>query len=113
MKKILAGALALLALASCNEQGSTDGYYFEPVPRLEERRIIVKTHPSLEALKSEFSKYPSAPNISRDRALQAFSVISSTTCTVHIVDPAVRYMPEFIGHEIVHCLYGEFHPSQH
>jgi hypothetical protein len=34
------------------------------------------------------------------------------TCVVHIVDPAVHYNPAFLGHEITHCLYGNFHFKQ-
>lgn len=43
---------------------------------------------------------------------RAFSVLHSPefkTCTVHIVDPEKRYDPEFIGHEITHCIYGRWH----
>ena len=43
------------------------------------------------------------------RDLMAWSVLRPSGCEVHIVDPAVKYAPEWIGHEIVHCVYGRFH----
>lgn len=33
------------------------------------------------------------------------------TCTIHMVDPAVIYQPEFTGHEMLHCFFGQFHLS--
>lgn len=34
------------------------------------------------------------------------------TCEIHIVDPRRLYWPEYIGHEFVHCLVGNFHSKQ-
>jgi hypothetical protein len=107
MKKII---LAALLLASCSET-ATDKYTFEKgTGRLRpERQITVVTHPSLDDLRKEKR---ATGAVAANRDLMAYSIISQTKCTVHIVDPAVKYMPEFIGHEITHCLYGEFHPTQ-
>ena len=43
--------------------------------------------------------------------LQAFSSINPTTntCTVYVKDPTWEYSPEFIGHEIAHCVWGRWH----
>ena len=40
----------------------------------------------------------------------AFSEVTDNYCEVHIVDPAVAYHPERLGHEIAHCLHGNWHP---
>lgn len=104
--------MLIFVLASCN-QGSSDGYRFENVQRLNpEREIRVVLHKSIADVNIAFRAQQKAPALPDERELQAFSVITSKTCTIHMVDPAVRYMPEFFGHELVHCLYGEFHPSQ-
>lgn len=44
--------------------------------------------------------------------LQAWSALTGpdlSICTVHIIDPSVSYQPEWIGHEIAHCIYGRWH----
>lgn len=32
-------------------------------------------------------------------------------CTIHMLDPAVNYEPEIFGHELVHCMRGQFHKN--
>ena len=32
-------------------------------------------------------------------------------CRIHIVDPDVDYRPEIYGHELMHCVHGDFHPN--
>lgn len=42
----------------------------------------------------------------------AFSIItkSKNTCTIYMVKPTIsKYRPEFVGHEFLHCIMGEFH----
>lgn len=112
MKKILA-LVAFTLLASCSN-GTTDGYTFEKgtkriTPNLE---IKVVLYPSLDSLKVNYPHNANAKRLPADRELMAYSVIGHGVCTIHMIDPAVRYMPEFFGHELTHCLYGEFHPSQ-
>lgn len=31
------------------------------------------------------------------------------TCRIIVKDPAWRYEPEIIGHEVAHCIWGKFH----
>jgi len=46
--------------------------------------------------------------------LEAFSVIQpdTTYCKVFIKDPKWKYVPEFIGHEVAHCIWGRWHPKR-
>ena len=30
-------------------------------------------------------------------------------CTIHMLDPAVWYEPEIVGHEYLHCVFGQWH----
>jgi hypothetical protein len=55
---------------------------------------------------------------STSRQLAAFSSLSynrdtlAYECTMFIINPEERYVPEFIGHELTHCFYGQWHPTQ-
>ena len=37
---------------------------------------------------------------------------SKGTCKVYIKDPAWKYEPELIGHEVAHCIWGRFHKGK-
>lgn len=115
MKKTLIALASLFALTSCEEgYKAPDGYKFEAQSqRLSpSRQISVVTYSSMADLRRAYEAQPNARPLAAGRELQAFSAYNSRTCTIHMIDPAVTYMPEFFGHELVHCLYGEFHPSQ-
>ena len=32
-------------------------------------------------------------------------------CTIYMIDPDIYYLPEFTGHEFLHCAYGQWHIS--
>ena len=53
-------------------------------------------------------------NISVGKQVFAFSAFSpsNNTCTIYMIDPKVDYQPERIGHELVHCIYGDWHHHQ-
>lgn len=98
-------AFALLLLAGCNNV-APDGYDFEGKEYAHrEFTVSVTEHPSLAALQS------SGPGVGEGRELQAWSKLHprDRRCEVHIVDPDARYAPEWLGHEIAHCAYGQWH----
>lgn len=110
IKKLLSITAAALLLTSCSQ--STDGYFFEKGSTLlPEKEIHVVMHHNIAELKAAYAVTHASP-VAEDRDLRAFSIIGPKVCTIHVIDPKVTYMPEFVGHELVHCLYGEFHPSQ-
>lgn len=112
MKKL--ALLALLLLAGCDAQQSTkgDGYTFEQgSQRIAERSIRVVTYETETALKAAYAEVGQR-TLGPNEDLFGFSVITKTGCTIHALDPKVNYRPEELGHELTHCLYGEFHPSQ-
>lgn len=105
--------MPLLALAACEKehpsygQLAEDGYHLEDVSDLRNPVIRVMIHISrADMLKA----YPGVP----PEDLQAFTTYNKerTTCTVHLVDPAKKYKPQWAGHELLHCVYGNWHPSQ-
>lgn len=110
---ICATILALLALASCQKPEAADGYHFEQgTQMIDPRPIVVRTYPNYAALKAAYAAAPGQKRkLGENEDLFAFSSIG-TVCTIHMIRPSVAYRPEEYGHELTHCLYGDFHPSQ-
>lgn len=112
MRKIILALAAVISLSSCLKQSTAaDGYRFEGGTKTE-RSIKFVTYSNMDAVKRAYAATPKARKLGPNEDLQAFSLLTPTTCTVHMIDPAVSYKPEWIGHEVTHCIYGEFHPSQ-
>jgi hypothetical protein len=120
MKKILLGFILLLTFAGCDNAGQTtknvgaDGYQFGK-KQYEKSQVTVDivVYDSLNDLRLEAKKRrlvrPGEPN-----NIEAFAEIrppNFDTCTIHIVDPAKYYSPEFVGHEFLHCVYGQWHSN--
>lgn len=105
--------LLLCVIVSCDMSKKTgvDGYWFkqESFTRNSFTTDIVLV-PNEEELKKLFAEKggENAEN------LAAFTLLSQTEnkCTIYMIDPKVQYEPEFIGHELVHCIYGEWHKGQ-
>lgn len=112
MRKLI--LLAALAIASCKPQAAADGYDFERgSQRIYSQGISVVIEPSVAALQHDFAQQPQAPMLGADEKLFAFTRLTPQgVCTIYIVDPAVKYIPEDYGHELIHCVYGNFHASQ-
>jgi hypothetical protein len=115
--------LVFLALAACLAVGvvackkskviASDGYYFEQstFTRLEPgvTIVLVKDQTEMTQLLKDHGR-----TIQEGREVAAFSVleVKESKCTIYMIDPKDSYQPEFIGHELVHCIYGVWHPSQ-
>jgi hypothetical protein len=105
-------AVLLLLLTSCNpspKQGA-DGYTFgEKQYEKSTVQINIVTYQSSADLQRALGNRAGvdASNV------VAFSVLRPPfdTCTIHMVDPAVAYQPEFVGHEMLHCVYGQWHKN--
>jgi hypothetical protein len=107
MKKI---SLALiLFLTACNQQPKegADGYVFsEKQYEKQTVKVNIVTYKSRKELqsiaKTKGADYPD---------IVAFSILQPPydTCTIHMIDPSVSYDPEFVGHEFLHCTYGQWH----
>jgi hypothetical protein len=107
MKKI--SIVLLLFLASCGKgpQQGKDGYVFgekqyEQSPVTVSVVVYKRQKDIYLAAKAKGANYPD---------VTAFSVLSGdrATCTIHMIDPSVKYAPEFVGHEFLHCVYGQWH----
>lgn len=125
-KTFLAVCAALvLSTAYAGNKGS-DGYVFQPdttfAPRMDfEIEMIVL--PSKEAMAEVLAKRNRQIVQENDgsivkftpRTVMAFAVVrtGTTKCTIYMVDPKVAYMPEYYGHELLHCMYGDWHKGEY
>ena len=102
-------ALAALALASC-KPAAADGYAFERAEFARDAiQLTIVRHATPAALRREADRL--GVRVESDRKLAAFGMVGADkpTCTIHIVDPSVNYQPEWIGHEVTHCIAGRWH----
>jgi hypothetical protein len=99
-------SLLPLLLAGCN-QSAADGYRFERAEWFRsEQTLAVVAHPNLEELRKAADK----AGAKGEGKIMAWGAIGKDRCTIHIVDPVKGYAPEYIGHEVTHCIYGRWHP---
>lgn len=91
---------------------TSDGYKFERKEWEKEHvHLTVRLLPDQAALVEE-GKRRGAHDLD---ALSGISLSSkeSDDCVVFVVDPDKGgWRPEILGHEVAHCIWGEFHPSQ-
>jgi len=121
MKKIFVALAVLLSIwtpsvSFANPNEGVDRYVFlQKTIERKDVRIIVVTYKSYGELEAAVRSHIGAdPKYSAIRAhrVQAFSVLQKPNydvCTIHMIDPIISYEPEYIGHELMHCVYGEFH----
>lgn len=102
----------LVACDNPSKQKGKDGYYFEKesFTRTEfpVEIVLVKDAAQMEA---EIKKRKNIHGKVEANMVAAFSVIRTNDpkCTIYMIDPKNKYQPEFIGHELAHCIYGVWH----
>ena len=104
--------VAFNSLTSCTDQkpAGRDGYQFGTKQyELNNVQVEIKTYRSSSELQAAAKR--ADKTLTNPGDIVAFSVIRppSNICTIHMVDPAVSYEPEFVGHEFLHCIYGQWH----
>lgn len=114
MRKFIIAALmlALPATAQARSVGK-DGYAFEVAQRettaFTVRMVYYRSQRELTAaLKARSPDMPERDVV----RLKAFSTLKAdgSSCTIHTLHPSVSHSPEWIGHELMHCSLGEWHP---
>jgi len=111
MKKIFFTLILLLASCDNGPNKGADGYTFgQKQYEKETVQINIVTYNSDEELSAIVKTKLRNTNID-PKTVVAFSVLvpSGDVCTIHMVDPSVSYRPEFVGHEFLHCVYGQWH----
>lgn len=93
-----------LTMACDSKPRGADGYTFgEPTWEQTDLRVRVVLVDSLEDLRRIGPK-------DQGRELYAFAKVSPAgECTIYKVDSRRLYLPEWDGHELNHCIYGEWH----
>jgi hypothetical protein len=119
MKLFLTTILSLLVLtfAGCDlkptAKKGADGYYFEEESfvRTEFPVEIVLIQSQAEMRREIKKRQKLVEGKVESKDVAAFAIIRTNdpTCTIYMLDPKVKYEPEFIGHELVHCIYGVWH----
>ena len=99
----------LLCMPAVAQERASDGYRFrgDPPPIRLEFNTVVKEYDTPEELSRAIREFGFTALKAKD--IHAFAAVQGNTCTIHIIKPAKDYMPEHIGHELVHCIYGNWH----
>ena len=113
-KSLIATGILLLTvvggLYACEqlEKPAADGYYFgEPQ--------YVNTNVSVQIVtytEKDFIEEVRKRRLPKE--VMAFTELFSNDqqrCRIHIVRPTEKYSPEMVGHEFLHCVYGQWHTS--
>lgn len=112
MKTNLILGLLLLAVPTtihARPRPASDGYYFEQGDMQRTKMTLtIELYPSEEALRASSPEFANFPEL----VAKSTWMTQTPVCTIKMVDPAKLYEPEFIGHELVHCIYGRWHNSQ-
>ena len=110
--------MASLMLFGCASVKQTDEYTFQKPSfthtDIQLKVIMVNNQAELENRLNHYKHGDILANVKLGNQVFAFSVLSkdNSTCTIVMIDPQVKYRPEFIGHELVHCIYGDWHHDQ-
>jgi hypothetical protein len=102
-------ALLLFLSAVALSQKGTDGYEFGEPQYFKEYVYIKIVRYDTQA---ELAIASSDHGFEMWQAVRAFAVMSKDplgVCEIHIVDPVQIYTPEYYGHEVLHCFYGNWH----
>ena len=112
MKKSILAILTVLLLASCDPapKKGADDYAFES-KEYEKSTLTIEFVVLKNQKEFDQAAAINAPGV---EGLQAFGVIQPSTnfCTLYIKDPEWEYVPEFIGHEVAHCIWGRWHAKR-
>lgn len=113
MKKIFALiAVCLLNWSCSNKPVAADGYTFYSKQYTKNTvQIEIVTYDTQQQLIEVLRRRGRNSDIDINR-VKAFSDLHPpdyNRCTIHMVDPASAYNPEYVGHEFLHCIYGQWH----
>lgn len=111
MKKFFIIAVSALSLTACSIGPKTgqDGFKFTNKEfTMNDVNVKIVTYTSQEELEAVAYRH----KIKNTGATVAFTDLHPplyNSCTIHMIDPAIKYQPEILGHEFMHCVYGKWH----
>ena len=102
--------IALLGSISwSNDRIGADGYVFEAkqFTNYDIRvRMVYYSNISELQLEANIRKFANSDQ------LLAFAISQDNYCEIHSIDPMIDYKPERYGHELMHCIHGNWHDKQ-
>ena len=113
MKKLLLIPILLL-ISSCEpvQKNGSDGYAFgEKQYTQTPVTVEVVVYPDRNAFEREVKRLELSADGGEIVAFTSLYPSDKSRCTINMVDPASEYKPEFVGHEFLHCVYGQWHTS--
>lgn len=111
MRSLLA-VLAAIALSGCGNKGA-DGFVYEGDEWLQHeyatRNVYYSSLSELRAYAPKEAQREGYELHAWARIVRGDQYFGGMLCEKHILEPSIRYRPEFIGHEDVHCMRGRWH----
>lgn len=106
--------ILLGTFASCSKTPNrigVDGYYFEEESFThKEFAVEIVLVQSDDEMAKLFKEMKNVQGEVEAKNVAAFSSIRSDgRCKIYMIDPKIRYVPQWYGHELVHCVYGVWH----
>lgn len=90
---------------AARERGA-DAFYFDKKDYTrDEFTVRVVYYDNLRILKRAYQNFGG----SHGGTIYSFSVDRNGVCEIHTMDPEVWYIPQYVGHEVMHCVHGKFH----
>lgn len=97
-------------------------FIFSPVSQKMEMFLAVKTYPNKKELLNAYLEYNEAKGIADTKKVESFSYWgkfesngeSVPWCVINVIEPEEKTIADSqckIGHEIMHCIYGQYHRS--
>ena len=106
---IVLGLLGFIAVALTADPVATDGYIFEGKQFTNQDvrvRMVYYDDLSELQLEAEIREFENSESI------MAFAFSDRKYCEIHAMDPEIEYKPERYGHELMHCIHGNWHHDQ-
>lgn len=111
---LAAAIAATFVLVGCDgPKTGADGYRFEEADWVAtDLNVRVVLLPSEEALTDAYAEV-NGRTLGPNEQLAVFGQVNPNgRCTIYKIDSRVSYAPQWDGHELNHCIYGEFHARQ-
>lgn len=120
MRRATLAIMAILLGTPATAGGlGADGYSWGVAPPSStEVLVTIVYHKSRAELLDSFAKSGGESSLEdgQDKSgpIYAYSVVNTAEhrCTIHALNPARKYTPQYLGHELLHCLHGQWHPQQ-
>lgn len=107
MLKLICATIIALLVVSCDRRGSDEYAFGTKQYEKSSVKVNIVTYKSEKEFREEIKRRKLSENTA------AFTVLKPPfdECTINMIDPSVRYEPQFVGHEFLHCVYGQWHTN--